>query len=513
MDVLTWSTTGTAPLVENSPTSGLSNTVCLVDPDGTWKTVQAKGVKELSEYGEVARLDTSLGAVAKCILVTYFDVRSAQKLLMQMAGRAEPFPPAAHDCRSVRVNMVAFASKVGRANSFTQYGEVAHVTMHIGDAIVEFYDIRAAQMLLAAAQGTAVPWMPQVAHHEPGTDGWEVSAAAAPVPAWNFDLAAATSFLGRLQKEALASSLPLLMHDHLAAQAAGLASLLMPPGIDAPPAGSTVQRGESSEDSTTYVMTSESGSANSDTAASQAKSGSDKSTTKIGRHKVPNKEFSKYDICPEALVRGADPRTTVMVRHLAGDTVRKDFLNFLDKCGLGDRYTFCYMPPKEHRKVLAGYAFVNFVSPADVNKLWVALNSNLWHEMTGGKYKKVPIMSYARFQGHDELEQHFHTSAVLHEADPDKRPIFRLDAGKGDKASPKAAGAALPVSIKTKLGGLPAESPQVPMKGVQMLDSPSYVPLWGSLALDGVLLGNLPLAGIPENVMAEHQMFAEHMGA
>jgi len=39
-------------------------------------------------------------------------------------------------------------------------------------------------------------------------------------------------------------------------------------------------------------------------------------------------------------------------------------------------------------------------------------------------------VSYARCQGHDSLVEHFSLSAVLHEQDPDKRPIFKPEVAK-----------------------------------------------------------------------------------
>ena len=65
------------------------------------------------------------------------------------------------------------------------------------------------------------------------------------------------------------------------------------------------------------------------------------------RTKVSTKEFQKYDIDVEKIERGEDPRTTVMVRNVAGAHARKEFLQLLEKCGLGERFTFFYMPCKD----------------------------------------------------------------------------------------------------------------------------------------------------------------------
>eukprot|EP00913_Durusdinium_trenchii_P018883 g17744.t1 len=89
--------------------------------------------------------------------------------MLSSLGRCEPFPPAAHDIRTVRVDLSAFAEKVDHVRGgFNQFGEVAHISASHGYALVEFYDIRAAQTLLAASQGTAVPWTPEQNPSAPG---------------------------------------------------------------------------------------------------------------------------------------------------------------------------------------------------------------------------------------------------------------------------------------------------------------------------------------------------------
>mmetsp|Transcript_29470 Transcript_29470/g.90717 ORF Transcript_29470/g.90717 Transcript_29470/m.90717 type:complete len:188 (-) Transcript_29470:239-802(-) len=56
------------------------------------------------------------------------------------------------------------------------------------------------------------------------------------------------------------------------------------------------------------------------------------------------------------------------------------------------------------------------------------VKSGFWREFISDPQSKAPAMSYARFQGHEELAKHFNSSAVLHEQDPEKRPIFRAEA-------------------------------------------------------------------------------------
>lgn len=369
-------------LAETGSTSTLSNTVCVSDPDGHWPQVQEKSVKDLQEFGEIARLDTSLAVIARCVLVTYFDVRCAQRLMLSSLGRCEPFPPAAHDIRTVRVDLSAFAEKVDHVRGgFNQFGEVAHISASHGYALVEFYDIRAAQTLLAASQGTAVPWTPEQTTTAPallqslGSGNW-------PLP------------------NSVPQGLMAYQTEMLPEEAAD----------------------------TTDAQTQDA-----DTKGERA--------NKPVRTKVSTKEFQKYDIDPDRIQRGEDSRTTVMIRNLVGISARKDFLMFLEKCGLSDRFTFFYMPCKEHRNVPAGFAFVNFISPIDVHKLVVMVKSGFWREFMKEPTVKAPAVSYARFQGHEELVKHFSSSAVLHEQDPEKRPIFRPEAAAKAAKEKKLASA------------------------------------------------------------------------
>jgi len=416
-------------VLEGSLTAGLSNTVCISDPEGEWPFVQDSVVKELSEFGEIARLDTSLSVVLKCILLTFFDVRSSQRLLLHMADRSEPFPPAAHDCRIVRVKMASFVERlpmVAATGGFAQFGEVAHIAMCGGDALVEYYDMRAAQMLLVAAGLTASPWMLASPGQQssalgvfgacgaPGLEGLGLTVAGmlggSEIPA-SIPTASPTATAAKVSTGSVSCSQPALSPLAIAALAAEEGKLKGGSGLEASasptanPAGAAVTAPEAA-----------------------------KTEPRVGsrpvRTKVTTKEFSKYDIDPDKIQRCEDPRTTVMVRNLMGNHARKDFLRFLERCGLQDRYTFFYMPCKEHRSIPAGFAFVNFAAPSDVHKLYVMVKSGFWREFMTDAQSKAPAMSYARFQGHEELTKHFNSSAVLHEQDPDKRPIFRLEVMK-----------------------------------------------------------------------------------
>jgi hypothetical protein len=232
------------------------------------------------------------------------------------------------------------------------------------DALVEFYDMRAAKLLCQAAGDCATPWTP----HAQQLD---------------FNMPALPSI-------PTAASWPL--------------PLIPPVAVE----GATQAEEEESAGK-----------------VAQAQSKGEK-TAGPTRTKIKNKEFLKYDIDPEKILKGEDDRTTVMVRNLVVPQARKNFLAYLEKCGLKDKQTFFYIPCKEHSNVPMGFAFVNFTSPDDVHRLYKMMKSDLWKDLIRDpQQKRSPALSYARFQGHDQLMKHFSSSAVLSRRDPERRPNFR----------------------------------------------------------------------------------------
>lgn len=436
-----------------SPTAALSNTVCISDPNGQWQSVKKKTIQDFLEFGEVARIDTS---ILQCALVTYFDVRDAQKVLLEWVGVAEPFLPAAHDFRTVQINMVEFTRK-HPASNFAQFGEVAHVGMLGCDLLVEFYDLRASQALLVEAADCASPWMPQS----------QMSMSMLPEP--------------------VAPPVPLTSLAKAALKAEEEAY-----------AGTNFNEAE-------------------------------KASGPV-RTKITNKEFTKYDIDPAKLLSGEDQRTTVMVRNLVGSNARKNFMAYLEKCGLHDKHTFFYMPCKEHRNVPVGFAFVNFSSPNDVHCLYTMMKSERWSELIcDPNSSKKPALSFARFQGHEELMAHFSTSAVLSRRNPEKRPSFR-PVNEVKAQSPKS-----PTSpVQNQEGNQACELQVALAKGVEKINellmkqkappgmgssTPAYVftPSLQGVTKQDAKRGGRPqsaqLHGIVENDDGECQISMEAQGA
>eukprot|EP00929_Paragymnodinium_shiwhaense_P120092 TRINITY_DN91998_c0_g1_i1.p1 TRINITY_DN91998_c0_g1~~TRINITY_DN91998_c0_g1_i1.p1 ORF type:complete len:587 (+),score=127.45 TRINITY_DN91998_c0_g1_i1:120-1880(+) len=437
--------TSTVGFGEVAVSAAVPTTLLVFCVDDAVNCVTEDLVREWSEYGEIARVDTSLKAMLRTVLVTYFDVRSAKAALLaaQRAGRPVQAATAgsAHDVRAASMPLQTMAT----LGSFSQYGEVANVAVVGGEMVVEFFDLRACQALLVAAQGLAQAWTPpmqkqqqqnpSVALHQQAQQALAtamLSAASSTAP--RADLTKA--YAAQMGKQGAADSpggvaggqglkLPL--------EPPSLLHMFPPPGMaggagaaDAVRPGPLLAEQQQAPASPSKAMSPKSFSPGGESSPNGA--GGDMGN-RPQRTKVAMKDFSKYDIDPEKVIRGGDTRTTVMVRHLTGNNSRKDFMNFLDKCGLSEKYTFFYMPCKEHRNIPAGFAFVNFSCSQDVLQLYLRVRNGLWREVCTEPMAKTPAVSYARFQGQDELMRHFSASAVLHESDPDKRPIFRTKAG------------------------------------------------------------------------------------
>lgn len=69
-----------------------------------------------------------------------------------------------------------------------------------------------------------------------------------------------------------------------------------------------------------------------------------------------------------------------------------------------------------------GYAFVNFASSGSLKSFYEIYNLRRWKRF---KSEKICELSYARIQGLESLEEHFHSSKVLNQKGKNYRPIFK----------------------------------------------------------------------------------------
>lgn len=336
-----------------------------------------------SKFGDVARLDTTLGPVTGLVFVTFFDVRCALKVLSDFKGRAEPFPPAAHDFRAVSILTSVLSTLPASFTGFQSFGEIAGVSVQGENMVVEFYDIRAAQQvtysLPASRPRRSLPSTPpdhssppELLRH-PATEPFkETRHEHVQLKAKSNDLSQSLAgFKGMLPEfqPSFSEALP----NHRRAGTNGHAAQGKPV-----------------------------------------------------REKVRTQDLLKFDIVPEKIRAGEDPRTTVMVRNIPKACTREAFVQLLVPCGLEDRYTFFYMPFDKRRNIHCGFAFINFRTPMDVLTLFEKMTSTLWRCLAPSQNARAekPAVSYARLQGQDQLMKHFSLSAVMHDSDARKRPMF-----------------------------------------------------------------------------------------
>ncbi|CAE8593032.1 unnamed protein product, partial [Polarella glacialis] len=339
-----------------------SNSVAVQFPGSEYPRSLEQATNFFARYGDIARLDTTLGAVTGLIFVTFFDVRCTQKVLKDLQSAAEPFPPAAHDFRAVSIATSVFAELPAAFTGFQKFGEIAGVSIHGEDMVVEFYDIRAAQQVTFAVPGSRP--------RRPG----QPADPARPTVVAGFASATPTAVAGytSASSEALHHCPPQVVHQ-------GRQAPMTQQGMDAF-AKSLAEK----SDLLTMLPGQGQGVASQGMASSTPEK---KGPTSAGpgkplREKVRSQDLSKFDICADKIKFGQDSRTTVMVRNIPKVCSREAFVDFLVPCGLEDRYTFFYMPFDKRRNIHCGFAFINFKAPEDVLALWQKIMGSIWRNST-----------------------------------------------------------------------------------------------------------------------------------
>jgi protein phosphatase 1 regulatory subunit 42 len=142
---------------------------------------------------------------------------------------------------------------------------------------------------------------------------------------------------------------------------------------------------------------------------------------------------------------GADPRTTLMVKHIPNKYTQKMLLAAIDAVpGAAGTYDFFYLPIDFKNRCGVGYAFINLTHPAHIVRLHARFHGRRWDRFNS---EKVCELAYARIQGKAALVSHFQHSSLLHE-DKRCRPLL-FKAGPDGRAGepepfPSAGGASPP---------------------------------------------------------------------
>lgn len=118
-------------------------------------------------------------------------------------------------------------------------------------------------------------------------------------------------------------------------------------------------------------------------------------------------------------------RTTVMLRNLPNNYTREMFLGMLDEHGLEGLYDFVYLPCDFSRDANLGYAFVNLVDGAAVDRAWKIFNGfSAWSLPTA---KVCQVGWSGPHQGFKAHVERYRNSPVMHKSVPDtyKPVIFK----------------------------------------------------------------------------------------
>ncbi|CAA7400502.1 unnamed protein product [Spirodela intermedia] len=152
----------------------------------------------------------------------------------------------------------------------------------------------------------------------------------------------------------------------------------------------------------------------------------------------------QYELDIERIVRGEDPRTTLMIKNIPNKYTSKMLLASIDEHHRGT-YDFIYLPIDFKNKCNVGYAFINMVDPQQIIPFFQTFNGKKWEKFNS---EKVASLAYARIQGKSALIAHFQNSSLMNE-DKRCRPIlFHTDGPNAGDQEPFPMG----INIRSRPG-------------------------------------------------------------
>ncbi|CAK9861801.1 unnamed protein product [Sphagnum jensenii] len=157
----------------------------------------------------------------------------------------------------------------------------------------------------------------------------------------------------------------------------------------------------------------------------------------------------QYQLDLDRILRGEDPRTTLMIKNIPNKYTSKMLLAAIDENHRGT-YDFIYLPIDFKNKCNVGYAFINMIAPSCIVTFYQAFNGKKWEKFNS---EKVASLAYARIQGKAALVAHFQNSSLMNE-DKRCRPILFHSEGPhvGDQEP-------FPMGADVRIGGSHQGSP------------------------------------------------------
>jgi len=111
-----------------------------------------------------------------------------------------------------------------------------------------------------------------------------------------------------------------------------------------------------------------------------------------------------------------------MLRNIPNKYTQNSLLEEIHEAGFADTYDFFYLPMDVHNRANVGYAFVNFLEPADFDQFSAAFTDYVFQKHPSLKIARV---SPAHIQGLVENLRHFSNRAVTWSRNSQYRPIVR----------------------------------------------------------------------------------------
>lgn len=110
-----------------------------------------------------------------------------------------------------------------------------------------------------------------------------------------------------------------------------------------------------------------------------------------------------------------------MLRNIPNKYVQSSLIKEVDRQGFLGKYDFFYLPMDMRNRTNVGYAFVNFLSPEDMERFTEHFEGYHFEMFSSHKIGKV---SAANVQGLERNLRQLQTRAVTQNADQDYRPVI-----------------------------------------------------------------------------------------
>lgn len=112
--------------------------------------------------------------------------------------------------------------------------------------------------------------------------------------------------------------------------------------------------------------------------------------------------------------------TTMMLRNIPNKYTQNSLLQEINDLGFTGTFDFFYLPMDVHNRSNVGYAFINFLLPADAERFRQAFSD---HRFQRFQSRKISSVCTAHVQGLDENLRHFENRAVTHARNDQYRPV------------------------------------------------------------------------------------------